>query len=49
MERAGRRTLHLIGLAGMAVCSLVMTLSLVYVVSEVPACSDIPLKAHVGL
>ncbi|XP_034030470.1 solute carrier family 2, facilitated glucose transporter member 3 [Thalassophryne amazonica] len=28
VERAGRRTLHLIGLAGMAVCALIMTISL---------------------
>ncbi|KAM8924381.1 solute carrier family 2, facilitated glucose transporter member 3-like [Pelodytes ibericus] len=28
VERAGRRTLHLIGLGGMAVCALVMTISL---------------------
>lgn len=28
VERAGRRTLHLIGLAGMAVCALLMTISL---------------------
>ncbi|XP_070768807.1 solute carrier family 2, facilitated glucose transporter member 3 isoform X2 [Enoplosus armatus] len=28
VERVGRRTLHLIGLAGMAICALVMTISL---------------------
>uniref|UniRef100_A0A673ALX2 Solute carrier family 2, facilitated glucose transporter member 3-like n=1 Tax=Sphaeramia orbicularis TaxID=375764 RepID=A0A673ALX2_9TELE len=28
VERAGRRTLHLVGLAGMAVCALIMTISL---------------------
>ncbi|XP_059363610.1 solute carrier family 2, facilitated glucose transporter member 3-like [Carassius carassius] len=28
VERAGRRTLHMIGLAGMAVCTLLMTISL---------------------
>ncbi|KAG7237599.1 hypothetical protein INR49_032045 [Caranx melampygus] len=28
VERAGRRTLHLIGLAGMAICALVMTIAL---------------------
>lgn len=33
VERAGRRTLHLIGLAGMAVCALIMTISLSLVVS----------------
>ncbi|XP_073342265.1 solute carrier family 2, facilitated glucose transporter member 3 [Pagrus major] len=31
VERAGRRTLHLIGLAGMAVCALLMTISLALV------------------
>lgn len=41
VERAGRRTLHLIGLAGMAVCALIMTISLLYVVSEGLVCSDI--------
>lgn len=35
VERAGRRTLHLIGLAGMAVCALIMTISLSLVVSDV--------------
>uniref|UniRef100_H2T3B1 Solute carrier family 2 member 3b n=1 Tax=Takifugu rubripes TaxID=31033 RepID=H2T3B1_TAKRU len=34
VERAGRRTLHLIGLAGMAVCALIMTISLSYVKSN---------------
>ncbi|XP_022612344.1 solute carrier family 2, facilitated glucose transporter member 1-like isoform X1 [Seriola dumerili] len=34
VERAGRRTLHLIGLAGMAICALVMTISLSLVVSS---------------
>lgn len=29
VERAGRRTLHLIGLGGMAVCAAVMTIALV--------------------
>ncbi|KAL4700754.1 hypothetical protein H8959_014758 [Pygathrix nigripes] len=28
VERAGRRTLHMIGLGGMAVCSMLMTVSL---------------------
>uniref|UniRef100_A0A3Q1GMT0 Major facilitator superfamily (MFS) profile domain-containing protein n=1 Tax=Acanthochromis polyacanthus TaxID=80966 RepID=A0A3Q1GMT0_9TELE len=36
VERAGRRTLHLIGLAGMAICALVMTISLSLVVSGLP-------------
>lgn len=35
VERAGRRTLHLIGLAGMAVCALLMTISLSLVVSDI--------------
>ncbi|XP_056236237.1 solute carrier family 2, facilitated glucose transporter member 1 isoform X1 [Seriola aureovittata] len=34
VEKAGRRTLHLIGLAGMAICALVMTISLSLVVSS---------------
>eukprot|EP00061_Rhincodon_typus_P014415 g41416.t1 len=29
VERAGRRTLHLIGLAGMAICAILMTIALV--------------------
>ena len=33
MERAGRRTLHLIGLGGMAFCSILMTISLLLNVS----------------
>lgn len=33
VERAGRRTLHLVGLAGMAVSALIMTISLALVVS----------------
>ena len=33
MERAGRRTLHLIGLGGMAFCSIIMTISLLLKVS----------------
>uniref|UniRef100_A0A8C0H3B3 Solute carrier family 2, facilitated glucose transporter member 4 n=1 Tax=Chelonoidis abingdonii TaxID=106734 RepID=A0A8C0H3B3_CHEAB len=31
VERAGRRTLHLVGLAGMMVCAVVMTAALVYI------------------
>ncbi|XP_026226358.1 solute carrier family 2, facilitated glucose transporter member 3 [Anabas testudineus] len=31
VERAGRRTLHLIGLGGMAICALIMTISLALV------------------
>lgn len=33
VERAGRRTLHMIGLGGMAVCSILMTISLLLKVS----------------
>lgn len=37
VERAGRRTLHMIGLAGMAVCALLMTISLKLVNPAGPA------------
>lgn len=33
VERAGRRTLHLIGLAGMAGCAVLMTIALTLLVS----------------
>lgn len=33
VERAGRRTLHLIGLAGMAGCAILMTIALTLLVS----------------
>lgn len=33
VERAGRRTLHLAGLAGMAVCAAIMTIALALKVS----------------
>ena len=33
VEKAGRRTLHLIGLGGMAFCSILMTISLLLKVS----------------
>lgn len=33
VERAGRRTLHLIGLAGMAGCAVLMTIALALLVS----------------
>lgn len=36
VERAGRRTLHMIGLAGMAVCVLFMTISLTLLKQEKP-------------
>lgn len=35
VERAGRRTLHLIGLGGMAISALIITISLSYVVSSI--------------
>lgn len=34
VERVGRRTLHLIGLGGMAICALLMTIALSLVVSD---------------
>lgn len=34
VERAGRRTLHLIGLGGMAVCAAIMTVALALKVSD---------------
>lgn len=34
VERAGRRTLHLIGLAGMAGCAVLMTIALALLVSQ---------------
>lgn len=33
VERAGRRTLHLIGLAGMAGCAILMTIAMALLVS----------------
>lgn len=38
VERAGRRTLHLIGLGGMAVCAAVMTIALALKVSNRCSC-----------
>lgn len=34
VERAGRRTLHLVGLGGMAVCAAIMTIALALKVSH---------------
>lgn len=34
VERAGRRTLHLVGLGGMAVCAVLMTIALALKVSN---------------
>lgn len=39
VERAGRRTLHLVGLAGMAVCAAVMTVALALKVSDQCYCA----------
>lgn len=47
VERAGRRTLHLIGLGGMAVCSLLMTISLA-LVKTYPALSYLAIVAVFG-
>ncbi|XP_044856583.1 solute carrier family 2, facilitated glucose transporter member 4 isoform X1 [Mauremys mutica] len=47
VERAGRRTLHLVGLAGMMVCAVVMTVALVYL-DRVPAMSYISMVAIFG-
>uniref|UniRef100_A0A3B5ANJ1 Solute carrier family 2 member 3b n=1 Tax=Stegastes partitus TaxID=144197 RepID=A0A3B5ANJ1_9TELE len=47
VERAGRRTLHLIGLAGMAVCALVMTISLSLVKTS-PSLSYLAIVAVFG-
>ncbi|CAL8290244.1 unnamed protein product [Merluccius merluccius] len=47
VERAGRRTLHLIGLGGMAVCSLLMTISLSLVESN-PSLSFMAMVALFG-
>lgn len=47
VERAGRRTLHLIGLAGMAVCALIMTISL-SLVETIPALSYLAIVGVFG-
>lgn len=47
VERAGRRTLHLIGLAGMAVCALLMTIALA-LVKTTPALSYLAIVAVLG-
>lgn len=47
VERAGRRTLHLIGLAGMAVCALLMTIALA-LVKTTPALSYLAIVAVFG-
>uniref|UniRef100_A0A3Q2PMV7 Solute carrier family 2 member 3b n=1 Tax=Fundulus heteroclitus TaxID=8078 RepID=A0A3Q2PMV7_FUNHE len=47
VERAGRRTLHLIGLAGMAVSALLMTISL-SLVANTPSLSHLAIAAVLG-
>uniref|UniRef100_A0A3Q2VW09 Solute carrier family 2, facilitated glucose transporter member 5 n=1 Tax=Haplochromis burtoni TaxID=8153 RepID=A0A3Q2VW09_HAPBU len=47
VERAGRRTLHLIGLAGMAICALIMTISL-SLVKTTPSLSYLAIVAVFG-
>lgn len=47
VERAGRRTLHLIGLAGMAICALIMTISL-SLVKATPSLSYLAIVAVFG-
>ncbi|KAI1885821.1 hypothetical protein AGOR_G00207730 [Albula goreensis] len=47
VERAGRRTLHLIGLAGMAISALTLTISLVLVV-KIPSMSYLAIVAVFG-
>ncbi|KAJ3597842.1 hypothetical protein NHX12_001358 [Muraenolepis orangiensis] len=47
VERAGRRTLHLIGLGGMAVCALLMTISLSLVKAN-PSLSYLAIVAVFG-
>ncbi|XP_077158487.1 solute carrier family 2, facilitated glucose transporter member 3-like isoform X2 [Paroedura picta] len=51
VERAGRRTLHLVGLGGMAVCAAVMTIALVLqnIVSWMSYISIIAILAFVAL
>ncbi|XP_067093768.1 solute carrier family 2, facilitated glucose transporter member 3 [Osmerus mordax] len=47
VERAGRRTLHLIGLAGMAVFAILMTISL-SLVTDIPSLSYLAIVAVFG-
>ncbi|XP_029437858.1 solute carrier family 2, facilitated glucose transporter member 4 isoform X1 [Rhinatrema bivittatum] len=47
VERAGRRTLHLLGLAGMSTCAILMTIALV-LLHRVPAMSYISMIAIFG-
>ncbi|KAK3571202.1 hypothetical protein QTP86_004907 [Hemibagrus guttatus] len=48
VERAGRRTLQMIGLGGMAVCALIITISLQLLVGETPVVSYVALLAVFG-
>ncbi|KAG2469997.1 GTR3 protein, partial [Polypterus senegalus] len=50
VEKAGRRTLHLIGLAGMAVCALLMTVALVVLkhISDMTSFSYLAIVAIFG-
>lgn len=48
VERAGRRTLHLIGLAGMAICAILMTISLSLVESGNQSLSYLAIVAVFG-
>ncbi|XP_069071619.1 solute carrier family 2, facilitated glucose transporter member 4 [Pleurodeles waltl] len=47
VERAGRRTLHLLGLAGMSGCAILMTIALV-LLDKVPAMSYVSMVAIFG-
>uniref|UniRef100_A0A7N5JG71 Solute carrier family 2, facilitated glucose transporter member 1 n=1 Tax=Ailuropoda melanoleuca TaxID=9646 RepID=A0A7N5JG71_AILME len=47
VERAGRRTLHLVGLLGMAVCALLMTIALA-LLNQVPWLSYLSIVAILG-
>ncbi|MGH0115136.1 UNVERIFIED_CONTAM: hypothetical protein FKN15_070656 [Acipenser sinensis] len=47
VERAGRRTLHLVGLAGMAFCAILMTIALT-LTSQIPSMSYLSIIAIFG-
>ncbi|XP_073479604.1 solute carrier family 2, facilitated glucose transporter member 4 isoform X1 [Aquarana catesbeiana] len=47
VERAGRRTLHLVGLAGMILCALLMTVAMV-LQETIPAISSLSMAAIFG-
>uniref|UniRef100_A0A8B9H3N1 Solute carrier family 2 member 3b n=1 Tax=Astyanax mexicanus TaxID=7994 RepID=A0A8B9H3N1_ASTMX len=48
VERAGRRTLQMFGLGGMAICALVMTIVLQLVLSKTPVISYVAILAVFG-